>query len=328
MLAEKLDAVERIHLVGIGTSWHASLMGEYLLRKVAGRDDARAWNAFEFWANPPKLAPGDGVLVMSHRGTMRYSAHALEAARAAGGPTGLITGLDSRAPAGAADMVLQTCPQEKSSAFTISHTTAMTVLAMLAKELAILRDQPGAREFGTALKDLPSLVDSALHLEAAVQDWARHAKGYDRFYFLGWGPNVSTAYEVPLKLKETCYAIAEGFELEQYLHGLFLATEPECLVTLIAPPIHGLRRAVDILEAVKAVNAGTAALVEAGDTDITSLVDTVFTLPTTHEALTPIVYLVPLQLFTYWLTLELNRNPDVFRQDDPSHRAARQMFEL
>ena len=327
-LAKMLDASDRIHLVGIGTSWHASLVGEHLLRKIAGRDDARAWNAFEFWANPPRLNPGDAVLVMSHRGTKRYSAHALEAARNAGAPTGLITGLDSAAPAGAADVILRTCPQEQSATFTISHTTAMTLLAMLAAELGKKANRPEATELDKNLAGLPDLVASALALDGEVRSWARQATSSERYYFIGWGPNVSTAYETPLKLKEACYVVTEGFQLEQYLHGIFSATEPGCMVTFIAPPGKEQERAAEVIQAVRAVNATPAALVEQGDSLISGLVDTTISLPPMAEELTPIVYLVPLQLFTYWLSLELERNPDVFRQDDPSHRAARQKWEL
>lgn len=321
-LASRLEASKRIHIVGIGTSWHASLVGEHMLRTVAGRDDARTWNAFEFWANPPRLDSDDAVIVMSHRGSKRYSAHALQIARAAGAATGLITGLDSSATSDVADVILRTSPQEQSSAFTISHTTAMTLLAMLARELGTDDD------FAAALDNLPDLVRSALKLEDDVRRWAQQAKGYERFYFVGWGGNVSTAYEIPLKLKETCYVVTEGYELEHYLHGIFSATEPECLVTFIAPPGKEQERAADIIAAAKEVRAGTASLVEEGDELIAPLVDKAISLPRTPQALTPIVYLAPLQLFTYWLTLELERDPDVFRQDDPRYRAARQRFEL
>ena len=76
-LAHTLAGTRRIHIVGIGTSWHAALVGEHLLRTVAGREDVRAWNSFEFCLYPPAIAESDAVVVMSHRGTKQYSVRAV-----------------------------------------------------------------------------------------------------------------------------------------------------------------------------------------------------------------------------------------------------------
>ena len=90
-LARSVADSRRVHVVGIGTSWHASLVGEHLLREVGGLANVRAWNSFEFCAYPPELASEDVVIVLSHRGTKRYSAQALQLAKSAGA-THLSTG--------------------------------------------------------------------------------------------------------------------------------------------------------------------------------------------------------------------------------------------
>ena len=327
-LARRIAGAERVHIVGIGTSWHASLVGEHMLRMIGARDDARAWNAFEFCAYPPTLGPKDAVIVMNHRGTKRYSARALEMAKAAGATTAIVTGIGSEAGDDAANVVLRSCPQEKSAAFTISHTAAMTLLAMLAVELGQTARTREAEATASELGRLPEQVQGALDSESDVRRWAGEVKDAERLYFVGWGPNVSTAYEAPLKIKETSYVVTEGFQLEQYLHGLFSATDPRTAVTFIAPPGAGRERVTDEIGAVKAVGGHAVAIVEEGDTEIPPLVDTTIYLPETVESLTPLVYLVPLQLFTYWLALELGRNPDLFRQDDPDHRVARAKYQL
>ena len=327
-LAMGLSGAERIHVVGIGTSWHAALVGEHLLRTVAGREDAQAWNSFEFCAYPPTLGSADAVVVLSHRGTKLYSAQALEMAKAAGARTAVVTALDSQARTDLADTVLRTCPEERSSAFTISHATAMTVLSMLAVEIGTLTDRAQALELSPSLKSLPALVASALETETDVKRWAKEVARAERLYFTGWGPNSSTAYEVALKIKETSYIMAEGFQLEQYLHGPYVATHPGCVVTFVAPPGRGRDRARTILGAARTVGAGTAIIAEHGDDTLADLADTVITMPTAPEALTPIVYLVPLQLLTYWLAVELGCNPDVFRLDNPAHEAARRDYQL
>ena len=330
VLAHRLntDAIEFIHVVGIGTSWHAALVGEYLLRFAGGRTNARAWNSFEFCAYPPPLGSGDAVIVLSHRGTKLYSAQALELAQASGALTVLVTGIDSSAKTDLANVVLRTCPQEKSSAFTVSHIAAMTVLAMLASAIGEREDNPVAGRIMEELANLPQLVDAALAQESEVRRWVKGVANAERYYFAGWGPNASTAYEVALKIKETSYATSEGFQLEQYLHGPFVATEEGGVVTFVAPSGKGRWRTRNLVEAAGEVGAHVAAILEQGDDELSDMVDTSILLPAMPEFLTPIVYLVPLQLFTYWLARELGHNPDVFRLDDPKHRAARGKYQL
>jgi glucosamine--fructose-6-phosphate aminotransferase (isomerizing) len=327
-LAENIESANRIYVVGIGTSWHAALVGEHLLRTIGEREDARAWNSFEFNAYPPPIGSGDVVIVMSHRGTKRYSAQALEAARAAGATTAVITGIGSDARADLADTVVRTSTRDPSSAFTISHTAAMTVLTMLATEIGVRAGRSIAKELQQELKQLPGLIKTTLALEPEIQNWARQGKNAERYYFAGWGPNASTAYEVALKIKESSYLMTEGFQLEQYLHGPYVATHPGVMATFIVPPGPGRDRAIDLISAVNTVGGHTVALVEQGDNEVSDLVKTSLSLPIVSEALTPIIYLAPLQLFTYWLAIESKRNPDTFRLDDSVHDSARQKYEL
>lgn len=129
-----------------------------------------------------------------------------------------------------------------------------------------------------------------------------------------------------LKIKEAAYLTTEGFQLEQYLHGLYMATAPGTMVTYIAPPGPSRDRLINTVEVTSTVGARTVALVEGEDPEISRLVHTAISLPAVPEALTPIVYLVPLQLFTYWLALRAGQNPDTFRLNNPVHMAAREKF--
>ena len=116
--------------------------------------------------------------------------------------------------------------------------------------------------------------------------------------------------------------------MEQYLHGPFVSTDEGCQVTFIAPPMPGTDRVIDLIGAAKAVGAGTVAVVQEDDRARSGLVDTAIEVPHTSELLSPLVYLVPLQLFTYWLAVELGRNPDLFRLNDPKHVAAHEHYRL
>ena len=262
------------------------------------------------------------MIVMAHSGTKHYSGEALALAKASGVSTALVTCLTSEAKLGQADVVLRTTYRDRSSAFTISHTGAMTALAMVASKIA------GGESLAEELKSLPDAVAEALKTEQDVKSMVAKVRGYGWYCFAGWGPNASTAYEAALKINEAAYDVTTAFQLEQFLHGPYVATDQRCVVTLVAPPGPGYGRAMEIGKAVKATGGGLAALVEEGDGEMSSVADAVVTMPKVSEALSPIVYLVPLQLFTYWLALDRGRNPDTFRLDDPSHLAAREHYSL
>ena len=321
-LANLVQKSTRVHIVGIGTSWHAALIGEDLLRNHAGRHEARAWNSYEFCDRPPPLAEDDVVIVLSHRGTKTYSARALELAHRSGAATALLTGIGSDARRDLANVVVETSEPDPSSAFTISHTSALTALTMLAVALS-------GKDPAKSLSGLPDAVQGAISTEDAVRDWAASSTNVQRFYFVGTGTDASTAYEAALKMKEANYTTTEGLHLEQYLHGPFVSTDEGCLVTFIAPPSDDPEdRVLDIMRAATEVGARTAAVLQKGDSDRANLVDTVISVPECPGIYSPIVYLAPLQLLTYWLALELKCNPDVFRLNDPRHVSARRHYTL
>lgn len=323
-LATMISSSKRVHISGIGTSWHAALVGEHLFREVGRRPDTRAWHSFEFSAYPPPLTSDDLVIVLSHTGTKHYSREVLSSAKESGAATALVTSQTSEAKLELADLVLRTTYRDRSAAFTISHTGAMTALAMTALRLAA-DDDSGNRE---ALDLLPGLMEQALGLEPQVKEAVQRFKDKGWYCSAGWGPNASTAYEVALKINEATYDITTAFHLEQFLHGPFVATGPGCLVTLLAPPGAGYQRALEIGRAVKETGAGLMALVQQGDEEMSTIADVSLALPQAPEFLTPMLYLVPLQLFTYWLALDRGRNPDLFRLDDPKHQVARTHYKL
>src|ERR687890_133192 len=129
-LAAGAASCERLFLVGIGTSYHAARIGEHLFREYGGGIDVRAVHSFDFALYGPDLAPGDCVVGVSHRGTKRYTAQALRRAREAGCRTALVTGEGTVSVE--AGTVFRTVAQERSSAHTVSCTTAVAVLAHLA----------------------------------------------------------------------------------------------------------------------------------------------------------------------------------------------------
>jgi glucosamine--fructose-6-phosphate aminotransferase (isomerizing) len=335
-VAATLAQKRRLHLVGIGTSWHAALVAHHWFQQLAPEGpEAHAWHSFEFCAYPPPLGRDDAVIVISHRGTKTYSFQALELAQSRGAYTVAITATNPGPRIQVADAHLTTVEQERSAAFTVSYTAALTVLALLALALALgrqasdaTRDANGAARLREQLEAVPAAVAQVLAGETAIQETARRFQDCQRFISVGWGPNTGNAYEVALKLKETSAVDSEGIQVEQLLHGPFCSVDPRCLLTLIAPPGPGSQRAEDIARAASAAGAPVWGLVQQGDSRLAELCSASFPLPAVPEIWSPLVYIIPLQLFTYHLALARGAHPDLFQQNNPRQAAARRHYNL
>jgi glutamine---fructose-6-phosphate transaminase (isomerizing) len=201
----------RILLSGTGTSWHAAEQGAILLR-LAGAD-AWAVQAFDMAVEGPRPAAGDALILLSHRGTKRYTSEVLARARADGVPTIVIGGI------GSPGVDVETVDPERSATFTISHLGALARLAGIAREL------------GAPLGDLSAVPGAvARRLEEPRPPFAPPARGLD---FVGAGINRWTAFEGALKARETSRVLCAGWSVEQFLHGPSVAIgDADALVAL------------------------------------------------------------------------------------------------
>src|SRR5262245_14850124 len=320
--AERLRAMERVLLSGIGTSWHATLVGELLLAHV-GRlgHRVRAFHSFEFQNYWPGPDPKTGAIVVSHRGTKRFSLEALATAKAGGGVAVVITGKGSGEGLAIADFTLRSIEQESSAAHTVSYTCAMSLLAALAAELG------SADEVHRELHGIPDHLATLLGQESWEDLAARFA---DRrcYCFVGGGPNTATALEAALKMNEANHAVTVGYNCEQFLHGPWAAMDPRDLVVVIAPPGRSYERCLAVARAAREVGAPVLALVRDDDREISALAEETIAIPEVSELLSPILTVVPLQLFTYHLALQRRVNPDTMRADQPAHGRARALISL
>lgn len=199
----------RVFLVGTGTSFHAASQGAYLLR-LAGVD-ATAVAAADCALWGPAPARGDALVLLSHRGTKRYTSQVLERARADGAAVVSIGGIGSGAE-------VETVPQERAGTFTASHLGALLRLAQLARALGAELD----------LEAVPDLVEAALSAPSPGVEPPR--RGLD---FVGAGPNQWTAAEGALKVREAAHVFAAAYAVEQLLHGPgFALEEHDALVCL------------------------------------------------------------------------------------------------
>lgn len=329
-VAAAIARKRRLHVVGIGTSWHAALVAEHWFRRFCARSlEVQAWHSFEFCAYSPSLNDEDAVVVISHRGTKTYSFLALEMARAAGSYTVSITSTDPGPRIQEADHVLNTVEPERSAAFTVSYTSALTVLAMLAIAVGSWTDSSeDVPRLRAQLEEVPSKMTEVLTHGGAVQRAALRFQSRNRFICIGWGPNTANSYEVALKIKETSASDSEGLQVEQLLHGPFCSVDQHCLITLIAPPGPGYERSLNIARASLEVGAPVWALVQEGDTLLSDLGTESFHVPAIPEFWSPLVYVLPLQLFTYYLALARGTHPDLFQQDNSKQAAARRYYDL
>lgn len=201
----------RVLLAGTGTSWHAANHGAWFLR--AAGIEAWAVPAVEAALHGPRPGAGDALVLLSHRGTKRYTSATLERARADGATVVTVAGI------GAPGADVETTAPERSAAFTASHLGAMARLAQIAAAL-------GA-DLGR-LDHVPDTVAAVLDGPGpGVEPPARLLE------FTGAGPNRWTAAEGALKVRETAYVATEGLDVEQLLHGPSVALrEGDTLVAL------------------------------------------------------------------------------------------------
>ena len=313
-LASRVASCDRIFLTGIGTSHHASLVGEHLMRAYGGGPDVHAVHSFDLALYGPGLRPEDCLVAVSHRGAKRYTALALERAREAGCPTALITG-EGGSGEGAADALFRTVPQEESSAHTVSYTSAVAVLALLAGSLGYHRTGSATLPDELLREKVPGVLRAALGTEEEVAALAGEHVGRRRIWLLGGGPGSVTATETALKIKETSYLQAEGMPTETMLHGPFQCVEADDLFVLIAPSGAARERTVEVAELIDEVGAPYLIL---GDEASEAPHDAgVLRVPEVPEPFSALSCLVPLQLFSYHLALARGTNPDTFRVDDP-----------
>ncbi len=326
--ADAAAARQRLVFVGIGTSYHAAQIGEHFLRHLTGgRAHALVEQSFELVNYPLALGADDAVIAVSHRGWKNYSVQAIQAARAAGALTISVTGRNGGKGITAAEFVVPTCEQEISFAHTKSFTSALAVLAAfairVAKRRGLLADAAAAR---AALARIPALMEQALESERQAREVAQGIAARQRWIFVGAGPNWATAREGALKVKETSYMAAEGFETEQFLHGPLAEVDSRAALVALLTGGPGDARARALLHATGELGALRIAVAARGIRDVPA--DHSMEVPAVQEWLSPFVQVVPGQLLSYYVAVERGCNPDTGREDQPAHARARRHYKL
>ncbi len=303
----QLRACERVVICACGTSWHAGLVGEYLIERFA-RLNVEVEYASEFRYRNPVLTPGkDVVLVISQSGETADTLAAVRQARAAGVLTlGVCNSVGSTiARETDAGVYLHAGP-EIGVASTKAFTAQVTVLAQIALLLGTERGVLSKEELQTnleALAAIPAQLQTVLAQDDRIQAIARDYRLASNFLYLGRGVNFPVALEGALKLKEISYIHAEGYPAAEMKHGPIALIDRFMPVVFIATREATYEKVVSNIEEVAARGGSILAITDAGNRDLDRLAETVIEVPKTVDAFEPLLTVVPLQLLSYHIAV-------------------------
>jgi glucosamine--fructose-6-phosphate aminotransferase (isomerizing) len=302
---EELRAIKRLVLIGCGTSWHAALLGEYMIEEVA-RIGVEVEYASEFRYRNPIVEEGTITFVISQSGETIDTLAAMREAKRKGARTlGIVNVVGSTIARESDGGVYIHAGPEIGVASTKAFTSQATVLAILTLLLGRLRNmsRQEGRRLISALEALPGQIEQILAQDQEIKDIAQAYHHHNNFLYLGRGPNFPVALEGALKLKEISYVHAEGYPAAEMKHGPIALIDANMPVVVIATRDGGYRKIVGNVEEVKARKGRIIAVVTEGDTDIVNKADHTITIPETLGLFTPILSVVPLQLLAYHIAV-------------------------
>jgi len=304
-LEDVIGRVNRIVITACGTSWHAALVGEYMIEEFA-RIPVEVEYASEFRYRRPIVTDGTLVVAISQSGETADTLAAMREAKSRGAPVmGVVNVVGSSIARETDGGVYIHSGPEIGVASTKAFTGQLTVLALFALYLARRRGMTTleGREIVAALSRLPDLLREALRESSAIESIARQYADKANFLYLGRGFNFPVALEGALKLKEISYIHAEGYPAAEMKHGPIALIDQNMPVVFIAPSDSVYHKVVSNIEEVKARGGAVIAIVSDGNDDLASRVEHVVRVPATIEMLQPILTVIPLQLLAYHMAV-------------------------
>ncbi len=300
-----LADVERIVITACGTSWHAGLVGEYMLEELA-RIPVDVEYASEFRYRNAVLEEGTLLLAVSQSGETADTLAALKEGKQQGVPAMGIVNTVGSSIARATDfgLYLHAGP-EIGVASTKAFTSQIVALALFTLHMGRRRGLSviQGRELVNALRRLPDQVEEVLALNDEIRELAATYKDESNFLYLGRGFQFPVALEGALKLKEVSYIHAEGYPAAEMKHGPIALIDDAMPVVFLAPQDAVYGKVVSNIEEVKARGGRIIAIVSDGAPELVSKVDHVIRVPQTVPSLLPVLTTVPLQLLAYHIAV-------------------------
>lgn len=310
---DKLKSINRLILIGCGTSWHAGLVAEYLFEEFA-RIPVEVEYASEFRYRNPVLYADDLVIAISQSGETADTLAAMELAKSKGATVfGICNVVGSSIPRMSHAGAYTHAGPEIGVASTKAFTAQVTVLSIVAIAMAKLRGTMSSdkiRQLMYELESIPEKVEKALKLNDQIVEIAARYKDSRNFLYLGRGYNFPVALEGALKLKEISYIHAEGYPAAEMKHGPIALIDEEMPVVVIATNSAHYEKVVSNIQEVKARKGKIIAVVTEGNTSIKDMADHVIEVPATEESLSPLINTVPLQLLSYHIAVMRGCNVD------------------
>ena len=310
---QKMIQANRLILVACGTSWHAALVGEYLIEDLA-RINVEVEYASEFRYRNPILTENDVVIAISQSGETADTMAALELAKSkgatilgicnvVGSSISRITHAGSYTHAG----------PEIGVASTKAFTAQVTVLILMALSLGHKKGTVSESEFRillAELEEIPNKVKKVLESNALIEQIAREYKDASNALYLGRGSSFPVALEGALKLKEISYIHAEGYPAAEMKHGPIALIDENMPIFVVATKGKSYEKVVSNIQEVKARKGKVIAVVTEGDEQVRAMADHVIEIPETNEFLVPLLATIPFQLLSYHIAVMRGCNVD------------------
>jgi len=320
---EAFRALEKVTIIACGTSWHAALVGKYLIEALA-QVPVEVDYGSEYRYRNPIISANELAVVITQSGETADTLAALREAKRKGARSIAICNVvGSMATREAEGTIYTHAGPEIGVASTKAFTSQLVALQLLALHMAQVRGTVPPPEMRRHIEDLllmPQIIEQAIKASAAIEKVAERFHSRTDFLFLGRGINYPIALEGALKLKEISYIHAEGYPAGEMKHGPIALIDERMPVVAIAPDDHVFEKMVGNVQEAKARGASVIAITTAGDDRMAGVLDStnhvILSMPRTTPLLTPIVMTIPLQLLAYHIAV--SRGCDV---DQPRNLA-------
>ena len=313
MISSNLKEANRIIILGCGTSWHAGLVGEYLIEEFS-RVPVEVEYASEFRYRNPVINSNDVIIAISQSGETADTLAAIKLAKESGASVFGICNVVGSSIARETDAGAFThAGPEIGVASTKAFTAQVIVLAMVALYLGKIKNEltkTKFREIALEINKIPEKIESMLELDSVIKTISKSLKGFNNSLFLGRGFNFPVALEGALKLKEISYIHAEGYPAAEMKHGPIALIDKNMPIIVIAPLGGMYEKLVSNIQEVKARKGKIISITGFGQSEVKSLSDAVIEIPDTLDCLSPLLTTIPLQLLSYHVAVERGCNVD------------------
>jgi glucosamine--fructose-6-phosphate aminotransferase (isomerizing) len=310
-LAEIIPGIRRITILGCGTSWHAGLIGKYLIEKHV-RIPVNVEYASEFRYRDPVIEPEDLVISISQSGETADTIAANKLALEAGAITlGILNVKNSTLDRDTHFQIYLEAGDEIGVASTKAYTAQIVQLSRLTALLSGIRGNGStAGDMSNALMYVSEGIQAVLSNAEKVSELASKYAFSNNFLFLGRGLNFPTALEGALKLKEISYIHAEGYPGAEMKHGPIALIDFNFPTLVVLTDNESRQKMISNIKEIKARKGRVIAIINENDTEAEQLVDDVIKVPSVPDIVSPLISVIPLQLFAYYIALLRGCNVD------------------